>query len=320
MSAKRSDRNNKTKRPKKNKTGRVVLIIFLVLLLGISLFGWKIYSDVTGTTDRIYKGIKTDNVRNKPVDIKHDDEPFSMLLLGVDTGDLGRTEKGRSDSLMVITVNPNTNQTTLLSVPRDTYTEIIGKGKKDKINHAYAYGGVPMSINTVQSLLSIPIDYYVEVNMQGIKDIVDTLGGVNVTSPLSFNYEGYSFKKNESYNLDGTKALAYSRMRYEDPNGDYGRQARQRQVINAAIKKTASFSTIMNYKGLLSTLENNMTTNLNFNDMVDIFNDYKDAAKNINEVQLKGSGTKMNGVYYEIISKEEINQVSLQLHEQLELE
>lgn len=319
MSAKRSDRNNKTKRPKKNKTGRVMLIIFLVLLLGIGLFGWKIYSDVTGTTDRIYKGIKTDNVRNKPVDIKHDDEPFSVLLLGVDTGDLGRTERGRSDSLMVLTVNPNTNQTTILSIPRDTYTEIIGKGKKDKINHAYAFGGVSMSVNTVQNLLDIPLDYYVEVNMQGLKDIVDALGGVTVTPPLTFSQDQYTFTKGEPTTLDGTAALSYSRNRHGDPKGDYGRQERQRQIITAAMKKVASLSSIMNYQGVLKSLENNMTTNLSFDDMTDIFSDYRGVAGTVEQIQLTGSGTKIDGIYYDIISDEEIDQVSLQLREQLEI-
>lgn len=157
--------------------------------------------------------------------------------------------------MMVKTVNPKTNQTKIVSIPRDTYTEIIGRGTMDKINHAYAFGGVSMSVNTVQNLLDIPIDYYVEVNMQGVKDIVDALDRVQVSPPISFNYDGYSFVQGQPTTLDGNAALAYSRMRYEDPNGDYGRQARQRQIIVAAMNKVASLSTIMNYQGVLGALE-----------------------------------------------------------------
>ncbi|SFH86810.1 LCP family protein [Pisciglobus halotolerans] len=321
MPEKRSDVHNQHKRKKTRRggIGRIILIIFLVLLLGIGFFVWKVYSDVTGTTDKIYKNVETEEVRNKPVDIKHDDEPFSVLLLGVDTGDLGRTERGRSDTMMVLTVNPNTNKTTILSIPRDTYTEIVGKGKKDKINHAYAFGGVQMSVNTVQKMLDIPIDYYVEVNMQGLKDIVDALGGVTVTPPLTFKQDQYTFTEGQSVTLDGNAALAYSRMRHEDPQGDYGRQARQRQIISASMKKVASLSSIMNYQSVLKSLESNMTTNLAFGDMVDIFNDYRGAAGNVEQIQMTGSGTKIDGIYYDIVSDKEMNDISNQLREQLEM-
>lgn len=256
-------KSRKKKSSLMKKLGYSIGIIFLILLVAGGLFTWKVYTDVTSTTDEVYQDVDKEEARQKPVEIDNK-EPFSVLLLGVDTGDLGRTEQGRSDTMMVVTVNPNTEQTSILSIARDTYTEIIGRGKMDKINHAYAFGGVSMSINTVQNLLNIPIDYYVEVNMQGVKDIVDTLGGVQITPPLSFDYEGYTFTEGQSVTLNGDTALAYSRMRYDDPNGDYGRQGRQRQIIVAAMRKVASLSTITNYQGILGALENNMQTNLNF--------------------------------------------------------
>lgn len=316
---------NEPKRSKKKKTsfmkklGYSIGIVFLVLLVAGGLFAWKVYSDITSATDEIYQDVEKNETRQKPVEFGNK-EPFSVLLLGVDTGDLGRTEQGRSDTMMVVTVNPTTNQTSILSIPRDTYTEIMGRGTMDKINHAYAFGGVSMSINTVQNLLNIPIDYYVEVNMQGVKDIVDTLGGVQVTPPLSFDYEGYTFTEGQTVTLDGDTALAYSRMRYDDPNGDYGRQARQRQIIMAAMSKVASLSTITNYQGVLGTLENNMQTNLTFDNMVSIFNDYRGAASNVNQIQLEGAGTKIDGIYYAIIDDNDLSETSNLLKEQLEIE
>lgn len=202
-------------------------------------------------------------------------------MLGVDTGDLGRTEQGRSDTMMVMTVNPNTNQTKIVSISRDTYTEIIGRGTMDKINHANAFGGVSRSVNTVQNLLDIPIDYYVEVNIQGVKDIVDALDGFPVTPPISFNYEDYSFVEGQPTTLDGNAVLAYSCMRYEDPNGDYGRQALQRQIIVATMNKVAFLSTTMNYQGVLGTLESNMQTKLSFDNMLSVFNNYRNAVSNV---------------------------------------
>lgn len=316
-----SVRNNSTNGPKKKKKGLKIALSLLVVLLAIfGLFIWKVYSDVTGTTEKIYKNLDDkEEVRKEPVNVNKS-EAFSVLMLGVDTGDLGRTEKGRSDTMMVMTVNPRTNSSKIVSVPRDTYAEIVGKGINDKINHAYAFGGTAMSMNTIQKLLDIPIDYYVEVNMQGIQDIVDAVGGIQITSPLNFTYDGYTFTKGQTSNLDGSAALAYSRMRYEDPEGDYGRQKRQRQVLESIVKKAATFSTISNYKDILGTMENNLQTNLSFEDMVDIFSKYRSATSNIEQIQLEGTGVMMDGVSYQQISDEELNRVSNLLKEQLEIE
>lgn len=319
MSQSRSEMRKPSEEPKKKKKGlKIFLMIVLILFIAIGLFVWKIYSDVAGTTEKIHKDVETEEIRDSSIDISKKD-PFSILLLGVDTGDKGRTEQGRSDTMMVMTVNPHTNQTTIVSIPRDTRTEIIGHGTTDKINHAYAFGGTSMSVNTVQNMLSIPIDYYVEVNMQGLKDVVDAVGGVQVTSPLSFSSGGYGFVEGESTSLDGEAALAYSRMRYEDPNGDNGRQERQRQIIQATIEKLASLSTISNYKEILFSLESNMQTNLEFDDMLKIFNNYRIAAENIQQEQLAASGKTIDGIYYGIVSDEEMSRVTGLLKEQLEL-
>ena len=323
MTQSRSESRNKKNGKKKpsfmKKLGCGIGIVLLILLVAAGIFVFKVYSDVTSTTDEIYQDVDKNELRENPVEVGNK-EPFSILLLGVDTGDLGRTEQGRSDTMMLMTVNPNTNQTSIVSIPRDTYTEIIGRGTMDKINHAYAFGGVSMSMNTVQNLLGVPIDYYVEVNMQGVKDIVDTLGGVQVTPALSFVYDGHSFVEGQTTTLDGNAALAYSRMRYDDPNGDYGRQARQRQIIVAAMDKVASLSTIMNYQGVLGSLENNMQTNLTFDNMISIFNDYRGAASNVEQIQLQGSGTKIDGIYYAIMDDSEIATVTETLKTQLEIE
>lgn len=127
----------------------------------------------------------------------------------------------------------------IISIPRDSYTEIIGKGKKDKINHAYAFGGINMAVKTVENFLDIPIDHYIEVNMEGFKDIVDAVGGIEVNNDMEFKY-GEHFNKGEIH-LNGDQALLYSRMRYNDPRGDFGRQMRQRQVIQAVIKKVQAY-------------------------------------------------------------------------------
>ena len=89
--------------------------------------------------------------------------------MGIDTGDLGRTEQGRSDTTMVVTINPKENKSTMISLDRDILTDIVGNDTQDKLNHAYAFGGAEMAINTVQELLDIPIHHYVSINMKGLK-------------------------------------------------------------------------------------------------------------------------------------------------------
>ncbi|MFZ1691444.1 MAG: LCP family protein, partial [Trichococcus flocculiformis] len=247
---------------KRNNNGlKIFVSILAILVIGILGYIYSIYANVKDSMDTAYTPVEVETFRTSntgtvadssedeesrtnagamtPSELLEAGEPVSILLLGVDTGDLGRTEQGRSDSMVVVTINPHTQKTTLLSIPRDTYTEIVGYGTSDKINHAYAFGGTAMSINTVQQMLDIPIDFYVMVNMAGIQEIVDAVGGITVESPLTFNQNGYDFVQGTNQ-LDGEAALAFARMRYEDPAGDTGRQGRQRLVIEAVIRKLAT--------------------------------------------------------------------------------
>ena len=94
------------------------------------------------------------------------------------------------------------------------------------MNHAFAYGKAPMVINSVEKMLDTTIDFYVQINMGGLMEFVDAVGGIEVTSPLTFTYEGRSFEEGKTELLDGESALRFARMRYDDPEGDYGRQKR----------------------------------------------------------------------------------------------
>jgi polyisoprenyl-teichoic acid--peptidoglycan teichoic acid transferase len=253
---------------------------------------------------------------------KRDDEvsfkektPISILLIGVDER---KGDRGRADSLIVMTVNPNKKSIEMVSIPRDTRTEIIGKGKKDKINHSYAFGGVEMTMATVEHFLDIPIDYYIKVNMESFRDIVDAVGGVTVNNPFAFTYEGVTFPKGE-ITLNGEKALKYSRMRYDDPRGDFGRQDRQKQIIQAIIEKGASFSSLANYDDVLTAIGKNIKTNLTFDEMKEIQANYKDARHHIEQLHITGKGTKINGVYYLLVPEEERLAISNKLKEHLEL-
>ncbi|MBT2738104.1 LytR family transcriptional regulator [Bacillus sp. ISL-7] len=301
---------------KKRKWPKIVGMILLILLIAGGAYGFTVYKSFKGAVETMHQPIERQQSekRQGPVTFNEKD-PFSVLLLGVDKR---KGDSGRSDSLIVLTVNPNNNSVKMLSIPRDTRTEIIGKGKEDKINHAYAFGGVPMAMDTVENFLDIPIDYYIQINMEGFKDIVDAVGGISVNNDLDFTYDGVHFTTG-NLKLNGEKALSYSRMRYEDPRGDFGRQTRQRQIIQAVINEGASVSTLTNFSDIFTALGKNVKTNLTFDQMVDIQKNYKEAGKSIQQMEIKEQGTKINKIYYGLVSLAEKQRVQNELKAQLEL-
>jgi polyisoprenyl-teichoic acid--peptidoglycan teichoic acid transferase len=306
------------KHKKKKRTWlKVVGILFLLLLIGGGVYAFTIYQSLNKAVDTMHTPIDREQSSKRTKDIEFDNkEPFSVLLLGVDERE---GDKGRSDTMIVMTVNPDVNSVKMISIPRDTLTEIVGKGTKDKINHAYAFGGVEMSMDTVENMLDIPIDYFVQVNMESFKEIVNAVGGVKVHNDLTFSYGGYEFPEGE-LELNGEEALAFSRMRYEDPRGDFGRQLRQREIIQAVIREGASVSSLWNFDNIFDALGNNIKTNLKFEEMVDIQKHYKAASKDIEQIQIKdGSGTKIDGIYYYVIPDEELNSIQSTLKEHMEL-
>ncbi|PEQ04284.1 LytR family transcriptional regulator [Bacillus wiedmannii] len=273
-----------------------ILGIVGVLVIAGGVYAYTVYSNVSSALNAVHKPLDRDksDKRDKKVDIA-DNKPISILLMGVDQEDNGT---GRSDSLMLFTLNPKTKSMKITSIPRDSYTEIVGKGKKDKINHAYAFGGIDMSVKTVENFLNVPVDHYIEVNMAGFRDIVDAVGGVDVNNDLEFTSRDQHFAKGNIH-LNGETALKYTRMRYEDPRGDFGRQMRQRQVIQAVIKKGASVSSLTNYGDVLKAIEKNVKTSLTQDQMFDIQKNYKDCMQNSEEIQIPGDGHKAaDGIWY----------------------
>src|SRR5699024_5183910 len=166
-------------------------------------------------------------------------EPVSVLAMGTDVGALDRGNSGgNTDSLELFTINPKTKKITMTSIPRDTLVRVNTKKGPTyvKINAAYSIGGPKQTVKQVSELLDVPIDYYAVLNMGVLKKVVNTVGGVTVDNPFAFTYEGHHFKKGKQH-LNGDEALKYSRMRYEDPNNDYGRQKRQQQILSSVIAK-----------------------------------------------------------------------------------
>ncbi|MGP6140246.1 LCP family glycopolymer transferase [Jeotgalibaca sp. A127] len=310
---------------KKRRNRKILYVVIGIFLIGYTLF-WKAYNDLNQTSNNIFNRLNTNNKRESEIVIEAT-QPISFAFLGVDNGSVDRADAvGRSDAILIGTVNPKTRTTTLVSIPRDTYALMVGyetyEGMEyyDKLTHAYAFGDAEMAIDSIQELINIPIDYYVEVNMQGLIDIVDALGGVEVKSPLTFDYQGNYFKKGETRTLNGKEALAFSRMRKTDPEGDFGRQKREKIVIKAIMDKALSLKSISNYEPILETLEDNVKTNLTFKDMTDMFFSYNKSLENFETENLVGEELWLDDLYYLYAYPEDRLEISNLLRKELELE
>ncbi|MBQ5860328.1 MAG: LCP family protein, partial [Selenomonadales bacterium] len=164
-------------------------------------------------------------------------KPVNVLVLGVDIreGDIGR-----SDTIFVMSLNREKNVATMLSIPRDSYVPIPGRGW-DKINHAYAYGKGKLTRRTVENLLNIEIDYLVEVDRKGVEKMIDAIGGVEIDVEKRMYYEdpwdddgGLVIDLEPGLQtLDGEEAVQY--VRYRDKEGDIGRARRQQKFLAAAM-------------------------------------------------------------------------------------
>jgi LCP family protein required for cell wall assembly len=220
--------------------------------------------------------------------------PFSLLLIGVDErpGD-----KGRSDTLILLTISPAKQKVLAISIPRDTRILLPQSESYDKINHAYAYGGTSRAVAAVERLFGIPIAYYMKTNMGGLTEIVNTVGGVDIVNQREFMQEGVHFPQGELH-LNGEDTLFYIRMRKEDPNGDFGRTARQRQVLSATVDRLISVRSLGKFPTLLSKLTEYVKTNLTLDDMLSLAKDYKSSIQQVDTLYMQGKGTTIKGIYY----------------------
>ncbi|WP_075982978.1 polyisoprenyl-teichoic acid--peptidoglycan teichoic acid transferase TagU [Bacillus massilinigeriensis] len=304
------------KQNKKRKWLRYTGAALLSLLLVGASYAFYLYRTVEKTVANMQSDYHRDKSDKREEQVSlNNAKPFSVLLMGVDerSGD-----RGRSDTLIVMAVNPKAQSVKMISIPRDTRTLIVGRGTQDKINHSYAFGGEEMTVNTVENFLNIPVDYYIKMNMEGFVDIVDAVGGISVDNSFSFSQDQYSFAEGK-LDLNGKEALAYARMRKKDPNGDFGRQQRQRQVIEGVLEKGANLSSVNKIDDILEAIGKNVETDLTFDEMKVIQKNYKEARHNIDQIQIQGQGTKINGIYYQVVPEQKRQEVISELKTQLEI-
>ena len=226
-------------RPRRKRRRRLVLKTLSVLLVIVLAWGGFLVWDANTNIGRV-----------SALSGGADTAGTTYLLAGSDSRADGAVQDGfegseRADSIMLVNIAAN-GQAVAVSIPRDTYAEIPGVGW-DKINASYAYGGPQLLVETVEKLTGLTVDHFVQIGMGAVPDMVDAVGGVELCYDHDSNdeYSGLNWTAG-CHTVDGPTALQFSRMRYQDPEGDIGRTKRQRQVISKVVSEAASPATLIN--------------------------------------------------------------------------
>lgn len=261
---------------RKLRVGRLIafLILFFGALAGCFFLGqwlYELFSPPKVPVIAADEEISLDETLNKRINV---------LIMGIDEGDNEfKDAPKRTDVMFLASFDPANNDVAVLSLPRDTRVKIPGYQGLDKINHAYAYGGVKLAKQTVANLLRVPIHYYVLLNWQGFIDIIDIIGGIDFYVEQDMDYEDpYADLKihieQGFQHLDGKKAGEYVRFRH-DELGDIGRVQRQQRFLKALASELFSVSNVVKVPSLINSVEKHIDTDMDFMTMVKTANSFK---------------------------------------------
>ena len=225
-------------------------------------------------------------------------EPMNVLVVGVDKRPPDSKEAQvtttRTDTIMLVRLVPETGRVKLLSVPRDLLVE-IEPGVQDRINAAYAYGGIEQTIGALENYAGVPIDHYAAVDFEGFEAIVDAMGGVEVDVEDEFPPQWHM--EEGIQRLNGRRALRYARYR-DTPCGDLDRIARQQQLVAALRSKALRWNTVTKMPEIVKVINENVETDLGLDEAISLGRVliHRGLNAQMTSTQLKGTaGTLENG-------------------------
>ncbi len=285
-------RKTKKKSKKMNKGLKIFFIILLILLIIAAAIGIGVYSFIHGKLDKLnYAEIDTSNIGIS----QQADEKLkgyrTFAVFGVDSrGDNYDDDGNRSDSIILATLNQDTGEISMVSIYRDSYVDVDenGRTRLDKINHAFAYGGIENSLRSINKALDLNIREYIAVNFYALIDAVDALGGLDLNienderqvmnnvyikelnEHLPTERPGYGRVENITHagkqHVNGAQVLAYCRVRYTS-GGDYKRTERMRTVINMLLDKVKGLS-VGELNAFVDTMLPKVQTNVKSGDII----------------------------------------------------
>lgn len=289
---------------KKKIWSRICIGLLVVIVLIIGGIAWTIHSNLS-KVEKVE--IDKENLSINKEDLakyENSEEIINIALFGVDTVE---GESGRTDSIMILTLDTVHKKIKLTSIMRDSYVNIEGYGM-DKINHAYAYGKAQLSLKTINQNYGLDVDKYALVNFNSLSKIVDILGGVEleITDEEVAHINGIDSAG--VYTLNGAQALAYSRIRYAS-GGDYVRTERQRNVINALFNKGITMPAT-SYLSILNEVLPYIQTNMSATEIISLATNTLGLITNptIEQARLPldgySEGSTINGIYYLTFDRE----------------
>lgn len=277
------DSNIPPRRQKQKPKRRVwPLVVVIFCFLGAAVAGAMLASSSLSLFDSKHNPVTQLERENKETELIKAKDKTTVLIMGVD---MREDDVGRSDTMMIATIDPKLDKATLLSVPRDTRVRISGYGF-DKINAAYAYGGEPLSEKTVENLLGIDIDHYVIVNTKSFVKIIDAIGGVDIDVEKRMYYVDPWDDDGGLYidlypglqHMDGKTAVTY--VRYRDSEGDIGRIHRQQKFMEACMDKIVSPDIITKIPAVVREVIDAIETDMTFRQLLEIAGALKAAQAN----------------------------------------
>ena len=301
---------------RKLRVGRLIafVILFLGALVGCFFLGEWLYGIFSPPKVPIVaadEDMTSDETLNKRLNV---------LILGIDDGDNEfKDAPKRTDVMLLASFDPVKNDVAILSLPRDTRVKIPGNQGLDKINHAYAYGGVPLAKKTVANLLMVPIHYYVLLNWQGFIDVIDIIGGIDYYVENDMDYEDpyadLSIHIEHGFqHMDGKKAGEYIRFR-NDEMGDIGRVQRQQRFLKALASEMFSIGNVVKVPTLINSVEKHLKTDMDFLTMVKAANSFKVfGGEKLRAQMLYGDFQTINGVSYWVTSQDKTEQTLKELN------
>jgi polyisoprenyl-teichoic acid--peptidoglycan teichoic acid transferase len=319
-------RRRKRKRSPFRRIFRFLLLITLLFVLSAAGYGGYLAYKIKANADKSYVEFEKDKSDLRLDEVQLGKDPVTILLVGIEN--YQENDVGRADVIKLITINPETKEAAMVNIPRDTRTYIPAIDKKDKINHSYAYGDKDEREKAVmeatEELLDVPIDYFVSTNFEGFEDIVDELDGITVNVPFDFkqpSFERMIYFKEGEMDLNGEEALAFVRMRKQDPRGDIGRNERESEAIRAIMDKAISISSVTKADNVIDQLGNNVKTNITLKEMFAMRNFYKTIKnKELETLPLETYPEMIDGVSYEIPKDDSVEEIRTKLKEILEID
>lgn len=260
----------------------------------------KLYEITTYKKSYKKKEVEKDNISKR----SEVSEPFTMLLLGIDSEGQGIKEASsfNGDTIMLISFDPNTLDATIFSIPRDTYVKMACGGRYNKINAA-SWGGISCMIKTIEDFTGINIDYYAKINFKGVVDLVNVLGGINVDVPISFCEQNSNREFGSALiclepglqKLDGEQALAFARHRHSLPLGDFQRAQHQQMIVEAMVQSLKGVRSVNDFYSILDAISNNLDTNMSTNEMLSFYDVAKNLLVKSGDVNLNITKTYLTG-------------------------